>query len=351
MRSQFQFSNPKLVRATRLSLAMLISFVYTTYVGVSNGIWVMMTCAIVLFDNPTLGGTLNKSHLRFWGTFFSTMFALLFIVVFANNVITNLIAIVIGVFLATYWFMDTQQAYAGGLITWTLPILLINNNNLREAFTRMLNVSLGILISYIMVRFFYPEYARDNLLQSLHKTMSELQTLLHAVVFPGLNNRQIQELYLQHEAPILSEINHFMRWVEEAKVESRRHEYVESATAAYLHVRRLYRLVSLIIFHFDCGTIRGDQQIHEKFTLICERIELIISALEQNYHAYYLPEELAVAARHTSSEGNLEYIHYQAVSLLTITEIVLEELDAIMVKLTVFFQARDAHFYRRRVWI
>ena len=68
---------------------MIISFVYVAYIGMSDGIWVIMTCAIILFDNPTLGGTINKSHLRFW-ELFAAGFSLIFIIGFANNVIINL---------------------------------------------------------------------------------------------------------------------------------------------------------------------------------------------------------------------------------------------------------------------
>jgi uncharacterized membrane protein YccC len=153
---------------------MIISFVYVAYIGMSDGIWVIMTCAIILFDNPTLGGTINKSHLRFWGTFFAAAFSLIFIVGFANNVIINLLGVVIGTFLAAYWYMDTAQGYIGGLISWTLPIILLNNNDIKSAFLRLMNIIIGIIVSYIMLRYFYPEYARDNMLKSMHKTLVEL---------------------------------------------------------------------------------------------------------------------------------------------------------------------------------
>lgn len=341
-----KFTPDKLIRAARLSLAMLISFVYTAYIGVSDGIWVMMTCAIVLFDNPTLGGTINKSHLRFWGTFIAAALAMVFIVGFANNVIINLIAIVLGVFLATYWFMDTKQGYAGGLITWTLPIILINNNNIKGAFLRLLNISIGILISYILLRFFYPEYARNKMLISMKNTMIELQTMLKAINDPNLNELQIQSVYLKNEVTILSQINSFMRWQDEAKTETKGHpEYVDSAVKAYLHVRRLYRLLSVIIFHFDCNKIRHNQNIQHKFSIILQQMELIIQALNKNYSTYYMPENLIIPEHYSLTLDKDEYIHHQALSTLTISEIIHEEINGVIGNLVIFFQSRKANNY------
>ncbi len=341
-----QFTTEKRIRATRLCLAMLISFMYTSYVGVSEGIWVVMTCPIVLFDNATLGGTLNKSHLRFWGTFFSAAFGMIFIVGFANNVIINVIAIGLGVFLATYWYMDGKQGYAGGLITWTLPILLLNNNNLKSAFLRLLNISLGIIISYFLLRFFYPEYARNRMLSSMQKTIEELETMLIAITDTKLSDAAIQAMYLQHETKILANINGFIRWQNEAELETKAHpEYVESGSRAYLHVRRLYRLLSVIIFHFDCSKIRTNNDVMDKFNLITQQMDLIIQALHNNRHDYYLPEQWLQNTSKDLESEDMSYIHHQALSALSISNIIHEEIRAIMANLVIFFQSRKANNY------
>ncbi|HRG61993.1 MAG TPA: FUSC family protein [Burkholderiales bacterium] len=342
------FTQSQFTRAARLSLAMIISFVYVAYIGMSDGIWVIMTCAIILFDNPTLGGTINKSHLRFWGTFFAAAFSLIFIVGFANNVIINLLGVVIGTFLAAYWYMDTAQGYIGGLISWTLPIILLNNNDIKSAFLRLMNIIIGIIVSYIMLRYFYPEYARDNMLKSMHKTLVELKILLLSISDPELGSEQIQVLYLNHEAKILTEINSFNRWQTEAKWETKRaQEYVDAAALAYLHIRRLYRLLSVVIFYFNCDEIRHNSKIQPRFTQIKCQLEGMIDALIQNQKQYYLPEIFNQNNKNITSEllNHDEYQHYQNLSIQTITDIIQIEINVITTNLIKLFKSRQTHNY------
>lgn len=340
------FTQSQFTRAARLSLAMIISFVYVAYIGMSDGIWVVMTCAIILFDNPTLGGTINKSHLRFWGTFFAAGFSLIFIVGFANNVIINLCGIVIGTFLAAYWYMDTAQGYIGGLISWTLPIILLNNNDIKSAFLRLMNIIIGIIISYIMLRFFYPEYARDKLLKSIQNTMIELKVLLLSISDPQLNIEQTQALYLNHEEKILTEINSFNRWQAEARWETKKApEYVDTAALAYLHIRRLYRLLSVVIFYFNCDEIRCDTTIQPRFTQIKYQLEEIIDALSQNLKRYYLPETFNQKNITSETPNQNEYKHYQNLSIQTITDIIQIEINVITINLIKLFKSRQTHNY------
>ncbi|RTL10997.1 MAG: FUSC family protein [Neisseriaceae bacterium] len=342
------FTQSQFTRAARLSLAMIISFVYVAYIGMSDGIWVIMTCAIILFDNPTLGGTINKSHLRFWGTFFAAGFSLIFIIGFANNVIINLCGIVIGTFLAAYWYMDTAQGYIGGLISWTLPIILLNNNDIKSAFLRLMNIIIGIIISYIMLRFFYPEYARDKLLESMQNTITELKTLLSSISDPQLTTEQIQELYLNHETKILAEINSFNRWQTEAKWETKQApEYVDTAVLAYLHIRRLYRLLSVIIFYFNHDEIRYNATIQPQFTQIKHQLEEIIDALSQNQKQYCIPAMFNQNNKNATSElsNHNEYKHYQNLSIQTITDIIQIEINVITINLVKLFKSRQTHNY------
>jgi uncharacterized membrane protein YccC len=340
------FDKSKITRASRLSIAMLISFMYVSYVGVSSGVWVMMTCAIVLFDNPTYGGTLTKSHLRFWGTFFSAAISLLFIVAFANNVIFNLIGIVIGIFFAAYLYMDTKQNYIGGLISWTLPIILINNNDIKSAFLRLLNIAIGIAIAWVMLRFFYPEYARDKMLRTTQKTIHELKIMLLPLTDSSLSALQIQQIFLEREPIILADMARFNRWVEESKPEtSKSPEYVSAATKAYWHARRLYRLFSVLIYHFDCSHIANNPKLQRYITQSLNQFDEIGNAIEKNMSSFAMPQNLVI---NTSilQQQELEYdLHHERLSATTIFELIQEEGNHLVADLIIVFQSRKANNY------
>ncbi len=340
------FDKSKITRASRLSIAMLISFCYVTYVGVSSGVWVIMTCAIVLFDNPTYGGTLTKSHLRFMGTFFAALMSLIFIVGFANNVIINLIGIVVGVFIAAYLYMDSKQNYLGGLISWTMPIILINNNNIKSAFLRLLNISIGIFIAWIMLRFFYPEYARDKMLRTTQKTIRELRIMLATLSDNSLSALQIQQVFLEREPIILAEMARFNRWIEEAKPETAKSpEYVGAATKAYWHARRLYRLFSVLIYHFDCSHIASNPKLQRYINQSLVQFDGITETIEKNMTQFIQPQDLVI---HTSilQQQELEYdLHHERLSTTTIFELIQEEGNHMVADLIIVFQSRKANNY------
>lgn len=172
----------------------------------------------------------------------------------------------------------------------------------------------------------------------MKNTMIELHKMLDAINNPELNELQIQSVYLKNEVSILSQINSFMRWQDEAKTETKGHpEYVDSAVKAYLHVRRLYRLLSVIIFHFDCNKIRHNQNIQHKFSVISQQMELIIQALDKKLFKLLPAWKFNYSQHYSLTLDKDEYIHHQALSTLTISEIIHEEINGVIGNLVDFF--------------
>jgi hypothetical protein len=186
------------------------------------------------------------------------------------------------------------------------------------------------------------------MLKSMQNTLIELKALLLSISDPQLNVEQIQDLYLNHESKILIEINRFVRWQTEARWETKKApEYADAAVIAYLHIRRLYRLLSVVIFHFNCNEIRHDLKIQPRFTQIKRQLEEMIDALEQNQKRYYIPEIFNQNNKDITSElsNHDEYKHYQNLSIQTITDIIQIEIDVITTNLIKLFNSRQTHNY------
>ena len=172
------------IRAARLALAYFISFIYIYAVNASDGVWIFIICTLILINSATVGSTLLKAYRRLKGNFFVFIFAFIWIQLFSNNDVANFIGLAIGVMAAVYYFFDTPDIDVGGFFILTLPLLLLNNNNLNILFMRASNITIGLIIVFILQRFFYPDYARLNLLKKMKHSLNSIQLLLEDFINP-----------------------------------------------------------------------------------------------------------------------------------------------------------------------
>jgi uncharacterized membrane protein YccC len=272
----------KQIRITRIILAYFISFVYIYAVNISEGIWVFMTCALVLMDNTTVGGTFNKGSRRFKGTFFAFLFSLVWIQLFANSDIANLIGLAVGVFIAGIYFLDTKDMYTGGVMTWTLPLLLINNNDLHGLFVRVLNIGVGVLIVFLVQRFFYPDYARTNVLKNMSGFLNKIKALLDEFGKPEqIDVHTLSSHYLKFEEQVASDMSKFYQCLTDARRETQKNPmYVEQCHNMFLGVRRLNRVLYLIVALFNNQEARSDQKTQLELHTIYNKLEEAQSLLD-----------------------------------------------------------------------
>lgn len=339
-----KFTREKLIRATRLSLAMLISVAYITYVGIAEGIAVTMTCAIILYDNPTVGGAINKSQLRFLGTLLGFMIAMIFIIGFANSMIANIIGIIIGIFLATYWFIDNKYSYVGIMTCATLPILLLNNGDIRIAFMRLLSISLGVLIAYLLNCFFYPDYARNRILITLKVLVTEFNVLLNALYDQNATQDDFTQIYLKNEPLIIQEFAKFVRWHSEAQHETLP-AYTSAAFSLFANIRHIYHLLSIIAFNLDINPIREHQLTSRELATIISKIKLIIDSLEQNYTNSLMLQKFLNSNDKLARNQEQKIFAENELSATTIMATIATEIDSIIEQLIIIYDLRQTHNY------
>lgn len=340
-----KFTPEKLIRATRLSLAMLISVAYITYVGISEGIAVTMTCAIILYDNPTVGGAINKSYLRFLGTLLGFLIAMVFIIGFANSMVSNVIGIIIGVFMAAYWFIDNKYSYVGIMTCATLPMLLLNDGDIRTAFLRLLSISLGVLIAYLLNCFFYPDYARNRILITFKTLITELNTLLDTLAEKGFTQEEFAKLYLAKEVLIIKEFAKFVRWHGEAQRETLP-LYTTAAFSVYANFRHIYHLLSIMAFNLEISEMQSDDISQNQLRAILAKSMVIINSLDMNYSNYFMPAEFNLHQTKDSAQKHtvLEYKDQDLSSTIIIANIV-DEIDLIIKQLVIIYNIRKEQNY------
>lgn len=336
-------NNQHLIRAARISLAMLIGFIYVRVVCVNDGIWVLMTCAIVLFDNSTVGGAIAKGYYRMLGTILAAVYSILVVVVFANSTIANIIAIITSVFFAAYYFMDTKKAYIGGLIAWTTPIMLLNSHNLSSIFIRPLNILIGIIISYFVQRFFYPEYAKNTVLNSFSGLIAKANILLNHTLDNKILSKTEKLALEEMEVGVVATINKASKLIDETNTELPKVlEYGKICSDLVTHLRRIFKFIVVFSHQLDDTIIIMSPELR----LVIKNIALILDKMHEhlncNINHYHLAKDFSEIKNILHELENKQFITCLNEEIL-LPQIIVKELDLVYILMLQLFKIRQQY--------
>jgi uncharacterized membrane protein YccC len=249
--------------------------------------WVMITACVVLFDQDTVGGTINRSKLRFMATFYGAMISLGCIFFFPHNLVLIWLVIGLTTFICAYIYMSTPKSYIGLLGSMTLVIILIGSHgpNLHTAIYRTLDIAIGVLFALLSMLLFFPEYALERANTLTLKSLGEMDKLMKTI-----KGEHDLEKIRQHtqtvEMTLLQDITNFNKTIDDAKHElkARKHpELIEKYSQSLLQIRRLYRLL-MFIFNYEINQTHIDNQ----------KLHLIITQISTIIDTFYVPKnELA----------------------------------------------------------
>ena len=90
----FALDKNRVIRALRLILALAAGIITAHLINIPMSGWVTVTTTVVLFDQETIGGAINRSKLRFLATLFGSLIALICILIFYNHLNILLIILV-----------------------------------------------------------------------------------------------------------------------------------------------------------------------------------------------------------------------------------------------------------------
>lgn len=249
----------KIIRTFRLSFTCLGLFFITWYYQVPESAWCLITIWVVMFDYSTVGGVFTKALLRFTGTLSSAIYGLVIVYVFGNNPIIDMIALVPGLFIYAYFFMGGDKTYIATIGAVTMTLVLLNYNDVDVAIFRVFNITIGIIASILMIRFFYPQYARDKIMLMQWDFMDHFAGLLERYLEPSKSLAVIKDEFLVYEQAMLEGFITFNRLLDEAKIETRKTPlYITHNKAALFHIRHIFRLLSVFVFYISTEDMRSN---------------------------------------------------------------------------------------------
>lgn len=247
-------NKPQLIRALRIITALASGIITCHLLNIPMSGWVIVSTAIVLFDQETVGGTINRGKLRIVATLIGSFISITCIYFFANN--WTVIWSVLGItsFLYAYFFMGSKKSYIGLLGIITMAILLIGNGqiDIHHAIYRTMDTIIGVTFAMVSILLFYPEYALSRCKKQVINALDDIATLVNSIQDEN-NIDNIRAKILVVETKFLNDIINFNKYIAEAKHELkgvRQPDLIESYTKCVLQIRRIYRLI-IVLFYYE----------------------------------------------------------------------------------------------------
>jgi hypothetical protein len=200
-----------------------------------------------------------------------------------NNIIVNMLALTPAVLLYSYYFMDREKTYIAIIGCVTLTIVLLNYNRIDLAIIRTFNIILGVAGSMFMIRFFYPQYARDELIKAHSQFIHLLTQMITKYLDSSLSLTKIKEDFQQYERDMAIHFTAFHRLVNEAKIETQKTPvYITYNNDAFEHVGHIFRLTCVLINYLTTDKTRSHPRIIAYARLVLSDLESVLAKLEHD---------------------------------------------------------------------
>ena len=142
--------------------------------------------------------------------------------------------------------------------------MLINYNNLDVVVLRPFNIIIGLIIALGLIRYFYPQYARDLVIKTLADMLLQLINILDVFLDKSQSVQTVKDNFLLHENTFLADFANFKRFNEEARFETRKApSFVNKNMSAFGCIKRIYHLVSVFVFHLANDRLRSNLIIND----------------------------------------------------------------------------------------
>ena len=210
----------RFVHGLKTALACLIGFAITKSVHFPVDQWLLITIIVVMCAQLNVGSVIQKSYMRFLGTFTGSLLAALTLLFFGTNDLAT--AIIVGLSALIFSYIATGKksfSEAGTLGAVTVIIILIGQHpTVITAAERFIEISIGILIAAIISQFVLPVHARRHLRDTQAATLRQLRAYYLATLLTDQTNK-INENYHEIDESIAQSLITQRKLANEAKRE------------------------------------------------------------------------------------------------------------------------------------
>ncbi|OAJ35712.1 FUSC family protein [Piscirickettsia salmonis] len=171
----------RMIHAFKTALACLIALIVFRAFNLDHGQWVIITVAVVMGAQITVGAAEDKSIARSAATVIGAVAAGLFLLTgWGGNFIAEMLVLFTVAFGFAYLAGSKRYSYVGVLGTVTFAIIALTGSiklGVAEGMLRAVDILIGVLISLVISKICLPIYARRELLLSISATLRDLVLL------------------------------------------------------------------------------------------------------------------------------------------------------------------------------
>jgi len=300
-----------LINAFKTSLACIIGFIFAHLFNLHSSQWMIITTLVVMSSQTYIGGALQKSYLRFIGTFFGAFIAIITLFFYKENNYVLYTVIILSVFCFTYtakFWSGSEQAFTLGAVTVAI-ILLSPEPNIHTALIRFFEILLGIIIALSVHILIFPMSATRKLNHLISDNFSH--TLAYFKSITERNSDKNDEF----EKLIMSNFIITQKLFTESKTEliaKKKKRYNE----IIFHQKRLFRAISLLDPYLKKKPIKLEN-INQEYPLISEMItKLSQGVLVSKKENAKISEELLHDSQISDKHYLIQYILREIKALL-----------------------------------
>ena len=267
------------IRACRLTIAVILGIILAKMLDLEISGWILITISVIMFDQGTVGGTIQKGYYRLMATLIGSIIGITTLFIFKNTAWVNDIVIIITAFIAATLFTNRKDSYIGNLCFITVVIILMDVHSIHEALLRPINILIGVFLSLILSRYFLPQYAKNSLLTLLEQCGNNLIKLIDdLLIFDNIENKQ--EKFRAIEINLMQNIIDFSKIKNEALFERKSDKpLIVSYSNIFLHYRRIYRLLSSLYYTQLQPDFILDTITQDKLSIIKAQLNIAIDAI------------------------------------------------------------------------
>ncbi|WP_372767844.1 YccS family putative transporter [Lutibacter sp.] len=160
LKVQLHINHPRMRYALRLSVSFLIGYTLSEYFHIAKGEWILLTILFVL--QPSYSETRRRLLQRTIGTLAGVVIGILIIRLFTFS--GQIVLMLTSAYLFLIWM---KRRYSIGVIFVTIFVLcafnIIANKGVDVMAPRLIDTLIGAFISFIVVRFLWPEWQYKKL--------------------------------------------------------------------------------------------------------------------------------------------------------------------------------------------
>jgi uncharacterized membrane protein YgaE (UPF0421/DUF939 family) len=192
-------SLPKVIHGFKTALACVIGYLLYLFTPLPQAQWIIITILVVMSAQTTVGGILIKAKMRMLGTILGATASVLIIILSKGDSTGIGIGLFFSIMIFTYIASRPGDVnYVGTLGSVTVAIILLNNEiSLTMAGERFIEITLGIVLSFLVSYFVFPIRAHTLFINNLAETINQLCRHFEHSSFPDDDEKMLGIFFQQ----------------------------------------------------------------------------------------------------------------------------------------------------------